>query len=257
MIDLEHELIEAGRELEFPATPDLASRVAQRLPGRPPRRIPMPTRRWHLALVTAALILLLAAAAAAAIPDVRDSLLDLFGLSGATIERTTSLPPAPERPGEGLDLGTRTSLGPARAAVPFGVAVPADLGAPDHVYLRPHAAGGFVSLAYRARSRLPAANETGLGLLISEFRGRVDPEYIGKIVSFGTRVRRFSIDGHPAVWLAGAPHDFFYRSPSGHVRGRTLRLAANLLLVERKGVLVRLEGSFHRAEAISIARSLR
>jgi hypothetical protein len=257
MGDLERRLIEAGRELEFPATPDLASQVARKVPGRPPRRIPMPTRRWRLALVTAALILLLAAAAAAAIPDVRDSLLDLFGLRGATIERTTSLPPAPERPGAGLDLGRRTSLASARTAVPFHVALPADLGAPDLVYLRPHAAGGFVSLAYRARKGLPEASETGLGLLISEFRGRVDPEYIGKLVSFGTRVRRFSIDGQPAVWLAGAPHDFFYRSPSGHLRGRTLRLAANVLLVERKGVLVRLEGSLHRVEAVSIALSLR
>src|SRR4051812_33547433 len=209
-------------ELEFPATPDLASQVTQRVPSRQPRRIPMPARRWRPALVTAALVLLLAVAAAAAIPDLRHSLLDLFGLRGATIERTTRLPPVPRRPGAGLDLGRRTSLPSARAALPFHVAVPAALGAPDHVYLRRRGAGGFASLAYRARHNLPAASETGLGLLISEFRGRVDPEYIGKIVSFGTRVRRFSIDGQPAVWLAGAPHDFFYRSPSGHVRGRTL-----------------------------------
>lgn len=256
MVDLERQLIEAGRELEFPATPDLASHAAQRLPEQAPRRIPMAQRRWRLAFVTAALVLLAAGTSVAAIPGVRDSLLDLFGLSGATIERTTTRPPAPRRPGSELHLGARISLARARNAVPFHVSLPGGLGAPDRVYLRPRAADGFVSLAYRARTGLSEAGETGLGLLISEFRGRVDPDYIGKIISFGTRVRRLSIDGQPAVWLAGAPHDFFYRSPSGRLRQRTLRLAGNVLLVERDGVLVRLEGGFHRVAAVSIARSL-
>jgi len=125
------------------------------------------------------------------------------------------------------------------------------------VYLRRGAAGGFVSLAYPARHGLPETRETGLGLLISEFRGRMDPDYLGKIVGFGTRVRRFSVGGEPAAWLAGAPHDFFYRGSNGGARQRTLRLAANVLLIERHGLLVRLEGRLNRAEAVSIAHSLR
>ena len=257
MTELERLLTAAGREVEFPATPDLAARVAQRLPERPHRRVTRPARGWRLALVSAVLLLLAAGTVFAAVPGVRDSVLDLFGLRGATIERTATIPPAPERPGAGLRLGRRTTLGSARRALPFDVVVPRRLGPPDRVYLRPGAAGGFVSLAYRQRPRLPEARETGLGLLISEFRGRADPDYLGKVVSFGTTVRRFRLDGAPARWLAGAPHDFFYRGPSGRPRRRSLRLAANVLLLEREGVLVRLEGGFHRAEAVSIARSLR
>jgi hypothetical protein len=257
MNDLERLLIEAGREVEFPVTPDLAARVAQSLPERPRRRIPTSKRRWRLALVTAALVLIGTGTVLAGVPGVRDFVLDLFGLRGATIERTTTIPAAPEHPGTKLALGRRTTLASARHAVPFHALVPRRLGPPDRVYVRPRAAGGLVSLAYRARGGLPEARETGLGLLISEFRGRTDPDYLGKIVTYGTRVRRFQLDGHPAAWLAGAPHDFFYRTPSGRPRQSSLRLAANVLLIERQGLLVRLEGSLHRAKAVSIARSLR
>src|SRR5438093_4228382 len=205
--DLERLLIEAGREIEFPVTPDLAARVAQRLPERPRRRIPTSRRGWRLALITAALVLLGAGTVLAAVPGLRDSVLDLFGLRGATIERTTTIPAAPEQPGTKLGLGRQTTLGSVRRAVPFHVLVPRRLGPPDRVYLHPGAGGGFVSFAYRARRGLPEASETGLGLLISEFRGRNDPDYLGKLVSYGTRVRRFQLDGEPAAWLAGAPHD--------------------------------------------------
>ncbi len=257
MNDLERLLIEAGSEIEFPRTPDLAAAVARRLPERPRRRVTTPKRGWRLALVTAALVLLAAGTVLAAVPSLRHSLLDLLGLRGATIERTTTIPPAPVRGGGGLGLGQRTTLASARRALPFDVLVPRRLGRPDRVYLRPRAAGGFVSLAYRARRRLPEARETGLGLLISEFRGEVDPDYLGKVVGYGTTVRRFRLDGDPAAWLAGAPHLFFYRDQSGRPRRMTLRLAGNVLLIERHGLLVRLEGSFHCAEAVSIARSLR
>jgi hypothetical protein len=254
--DLERRLIEAGREIAFPATPQLAAQVARRLPERPKRGVAVPRRGWRLALVTAALVLLAAGTVLAAVPSLRDRVLDVLGLRGATIERTTTIPPAPERPGGELALGRPTTLASARRALPFHVLVPRRL-PPDRVYMRRGAAGGFVSLAYRARPGLPETRETGLGLLISEFRGRVRPDYLGKIVGFGTRVRRFSIDGEPAAWVAGAPHDFFYRGPRGRPRERTLRLAANVLLVERHGLLVRLEGSLHRGEAVSVARSLR
>jgi hypothetical protein len=257
MTEIERLLVEAGKEMDFPGSPDLSSRVGRLLPEQPERRLTGPKRGRRVALVVAALILLAAGTAIAASPGLRDSVLDLFRLSGTTVERTTPIPSAPVRPGNGLDLGARTTLRSARRALPFHVLVPARVGRPRGVFLRARAVGGYVSLSYRATHGLPEARETGLGLLVSEFRGRFDPDYLGKIVGLGTRVRRFSIDGAPAAWLSGAPHDFYYRGPSGRERQRTLRLAANVLLVERGGVLVRLEGGFHRAKAVSIARSLR
>jgi hypothetical protein len=257
MNETERLLIEAGKEIDFPASPDLSARVGRLLPERPRRRIAPSARGRRLALVAAALILLAAGTAVAAVPGLRDAVLDVFRLRGATVERTTPIPRAPVRPGAGLELGVRTTLHSAQRALPFHVLVPSQLGRPDGIYLRERTAGGYVSLSYRARPSLPEARETGLGLLVSEFRGNFDPDYLGKVVGLGTRVRRFSIDGEPAAWLSGAPHDFFYRGTNGRLRQRSLRLAANVLLVERSGALVRLEGQFHRAEAILIARSLR
>jgi hypothetical protein len=256
MNELERRLIEAGRELDFPPSPDVAARVARLLAERQPAPALGRTRALRIAVVTVALLLLITGTVLAAVPSARNGILDLLGLRGATVERTPNIPPAPRRPGPELALGQRTTLAEAQRAVPFGIFVPARVGRPDAVYVR-SAAGGFVSLTYRPRPGLPEARETGLGLLISEFRGAADPEYLGKLASFGTRVRRFRLDGDPAVWLAGAPHDFFYRAPNGRVRGRTLRLAANVLLVQRGGLLVRLEGSLRRSEAIAIAHSLR
>jgi hypothetical protein len=256
MNELERRLIEAGRELDFPPSPDIAARVARVLPERAPARARRRTRALRLAAVTAALLLLIAGTVLAGVPSARNGILDLLGLRGATVERMPTIPPAPRRPGPELALGRRATLAEAQRALPFGILVPSRIGRPDGVYVR-GAAGGFISLTYRPRPRLPEARETGLGLLISEFRGAADPDYLGKLASFGTRVRRFRLDGDPAVWLAGAPHDFFYRAPNGRIRGRTLRLAANALLVQRRGLLVRLEGSLRRSRAIAIARSLR
>jgi hypothetical protein len=65
------------------------------------------------------------------------------------------------------------------------------------------------------------------------------------------------VDGHEALWIEGAPHLFFYRSPRRGFTERGLRLAANVLLLERGRLLVRLEGAMSRERAVAIARSLR
>src|SRR3954471_711131 len=98
MTEIERLLIEAGREIYFPASPDVSTRVARILPDRPRRRVATPRRGRRLALVATALILLAAGTAVAAVPALRHSLLDLLHLRGTTIERTAPLPSAPARP---------------------------------------------------------------------------------------------------------------------------------------------------------------
>jgi len=80
---------------------------------------------------------------------------------------------------------------------------------------------------------------------------------VGKIGGQTTRIEQLTVDGEPAIWIEGAPHFFFYRSPDGALEERPLRLARNVLLLERGDVLVRLEAGFDRARAVEIARSLR
>jgi hypothetical protein len=257
MAELERMLSQLGPELDWPDTPELAPGVRARLAEPSPRRARRPLvggmrRSLALALV---LVLVLAAVAAAAIPTVRDAVLEFLGLQGATVEQVATQPtPPPERP---LDLGRRTTLEAARGPLAFAPLLPTGLGAPDDVYLRRRVTGGELSLAYRARPGLPRARSTRLGLLMSEFRGDLHPDYVGKVVSPAAVAERLVVDGNPGIWVEGAPHFFFYRDPGGQLIENELRLAENVLLVQREDLLVRLEGAFSRERAIRIPRSLR
>jgi hypothetical protein len=253
MPDLERDLARLGAELRFPDSPGLAAAVAERLAAEPVRARPRFVLPRALAIALASL-LLLAGAVMAAVPGARHAVLDFLGLRGATVERRPTLPPPARTMPE---LGRRTSLAELRRSVDFPLLVPAELGPPDGSYLRAETPGGEAGLAYRPRPGLPRARQTGLGLLITEFRGDLHPDYVGKIGTQATAVERLRVGRYPAVWVAGAPHEFFYRTPSGELREDSLRLAGNVLLVERGRLLVRLEGAISRARAVAIARSLR
>ncbi|MEA2363940.1 MAG: hypothetical protein QOD71_3085 [Thermoleophilaceae bacterium] len=258
MPELERRLTRLGEEVDWPRTPDLTVSVMVRL-DEPARRqrlaglLPPAGLRRSLALAVVAL-LVLAGTVFAAAPGVRDAVLDFFGLQGATVERRETLPaPPPQRP---LDLGTRTTLESAAARLGFAAQVPAALGKPDAVYVRRGLPGGELSLAYRPRAGLPRARSTRLGLLLSEFRGDLSPSFLGKVVGQATSAERLSIGADRAIWIEGAPHYFFYRAPDGSFVDTDMRIAQNVLLLERGPLLLRFEGAFDRGRAIELARSL-
>jgi hypothetical protein len=252
--ELERQLTQLGRELDWPSTPNLADSVRHRLPSQVRRRRRPVIFRRSLAIALAAL-LLLAGGVFAAVPGVRDTVLDFFGLQGATVERREQLPPAP-RPAP-LQLGERTTLAEARESLAFDPLVPEAAGEPTGVFIDKGVQGGLFSLAYRPADGLPRARSTSFGLLVSEFRGDLSPEYFGKTAGQATKIERLRIDGERAIWLEGAPHFFFYRAPGEPFREENLRIAQNVLLLERGNVLVRLEGAFDREKAVELARSLR
>ena len=275
MPELERMLASVGEEIAWPETPDLARSVMARLEAEPaagaerppsgdraaPRERPRRERGFALggglrrSLVLAALaLLILAGGVYAAVPAARDAVKDFLGLQGATVERRATLPtPGPERP---LDLGRRTTLAAATNTVDFTPLVPDALGPPDRVYLRRGLPGGELSLAYRPRPGLPRTRTTDLGALLSEFRGDLSPDYLDKVVGPATSTERLTIDGDRAIWIEGAPHFLIYRTPSGDLIESTMRLAQNVLLLERGDLLIRLEGVFRRDRAVAIARSL-
>ena len=261
MSDLERMLTQLGRELDYPPTPDLTAAVASRLrrvekpsPRRRPRLFPPAGLRRALVLALVGL-LVLAGTVLAAVPGARDAVLEFFGLQGATVERTATLPTPPAQ--RSLDLGRRTTLERARERLAFEPLVPTLLGDPDFVYLGEAVQGGELSLAYRPGPDLPRARTTRLGLLVSEFRGDIHPDLVGKLAGPATRIESLTIDGRPAIWIEGAQHFFFYRDPNGNVVEDELRLAQNVLLLQRGPVLVRFEGAFDREHAVAMARSLR
>jgi hypothetical protein len=293
MRDLEQTLLRIGRELDWPETPDLASSVtatlratpvdaaehpapeaehpapaperrlrvpeADKLDGRRARerlRGLLPPRGLRRALVLALVsLLVLSGAVFAAVPSVRDAVLEFIGLQGATVEQREELPPAP--PIEPLDLGTRTTLEDAGERLAFDPLVPADPGDPDGVYVSDRAPGGELSLAYRPREGLPRARTTGLGLLVTEIRGDLVPDLFGKLTGPDSSIEELTVGGEPAAWIEGAEHFFFYRGPKGRFLENELRLAQNVLLMERGPMLIRLEGAFDRERALEIASSLR
>jgi hypothetical protein len=255
MSELERHLTQLGRELDWPATPDLAPGVAARLAGdgEPDRAVPL-ARPLAIAVVA---LLVLAGGVLAAVPSVRDAVLELFGLQGVTVERRDQLPPGPKRDTGPIRLGERTTLAAARERLGFEPLVPRAGGQPDGVFMSRGVPGGRLSLTYRPRPGLPEARSTGLGLLVEQFRGDLAPEYFGKTTGQATRVQQLLVDDTRALWLEGAPHFFFYRSPGQAITEDRLRIAQNVLLIERDPLLVRLEGAFDRERAVELARSLR
>jgi hypothetical protein len=264
MTELERALRSLSAEIEYPPTPDLAAMAAGRIreAERAGVGAPRPARVWTFlprtlrrSLVVALAVLLIAAGAVfAAASGVRNSVLEFFGLRGATVEVRSELPKA--------DLATRLRLGEplpladVRRLADFSPLVPRSLRPPKRTYLRRTTWGDEVSFVYPPAPGLPRG-PYGFGLLMGQFRGDLVPGYVGKIVGRSTSVERLRIGPHRAIWIAGAPHYFVYRAPDGRVIEGTLRLARNVLLVERGRLLVRLEGELSKRRALAIASSLR
>jgi hypothetical protein len=260
MTELEQRLRGLSAEIEYPPTPNLARAARMRIreqrsvesPGRAILTLPRYTLRPLV--IAAVLLLLFAGTVFAAVPSVRNSVLDLFGLRGATVEVTSRPPRAPLS--TRLRLGEPLSLKAARRLADFSPVVPSLLGPSGQTYLRRASWGDELILRYPPGPGLPRSRY-GFGLLVGEFRGDLVPGYVGKIVTGATRVERVRVGRHRGLWVAGAPHYFVYRRPDGRVMEGTIRLAGNALLLERGRLLVRLEGALPKRRALAIAASLR
>ena len=269
--ELERAMAEVGRHVAYPPTPDLVPAVRRRLAARPARRLPrpraLPALGWGLGAAAAALVLLLGIVGAVS-PSARNAMADRLGLRGVKITYTPESPtPAPSASpaltpvpaGGRLGLGERLALAEARTRVRYQVLTPTlpALGAPDEVYYGPVPVFGQVSLVYYPRPGLPQTAQTGVGLLLTQFRGSVAPEFFGKLVGPDTRIEQVMVNGAPGYWIEGRPHTVFYRDATGVVSDERVRLAANVLLWEQDGLTLRLESALSKGEALRIAESVR
>jgi hypothetical protein len=244
---LERELREL--EVAWPETPDVAAAVSARLSAAPaPRRFVLRWPAWQVAVACAAAVIALTMA----VPPARSAILEWLGLASVRIERVERVPTPI---GSALALGRPVSLAEARSEADFPVPVPSSLGRPDAVFVARDPDGGpRVDMLYRPRPGLPRSGTTGVGLLVTAFRS--DEVLIEKSVGPGSRVDQFEIGRDRAYFISGGEHGFSYTD------GRTgafepQRLAGNTLLVERDGVLLRLEGRLSREAAVEIALSAR
>jgi hypothetical protein len=251
--ELEAKLGELASDLSWPPTPDLAASSAARIrSGQPPRRLPR-------TLLVAAVIVAVLAAGVAAIPPARRAVAEFLGLRSVHISTgpPPSIPPRPQ-PAPPLDLGQPVTLTEAAQRIGFAVRLPALPGFdhPDGVFVATPPPEREVTLMYRARPDLPASALTGIGLLLTEFKGTMEAGYFGKVAEPGTTIESLSVHHQPAYWLAGSPHAFFYRSASGDVYPDTLRLATNTLVWQAGEVTLRVEGDISKDRALAIANSL-
>jgi hypothetical protein len=264
--ELERALVDLGSRVDYPPTPDLARGVRERVAAQRPRPWPLwatllpVQRRLAFALLA---VVALAGGVLTFSPEARTVVAERLGLRGVTIEHVPFVPTATPGPvGDRMSLGERVTLDEARARVPYAVFMPtlAELGAPDEVYVGPMPPGGQVTLLYRARSGLPPASETGVGLLLTQFRtapGAADRGVLGKGVGPETRIEALTVNGGPAVWIEGNPHFLFYRDTTGQFQQETVRLAGNVLLWEQGGLTLRIEGAFTKDQALRIAASVK
>ena len=276
--DLERALAKLGPRLAYPPTPDLAAGVRRRLLEQPARARPWWPNVARPGRLAYALVVLLALCGAllALWPEGRAALAERLGIRGVEIFHQPAGPtptpappptaapgpvPSPSRAPVGgrLGLGRRLSLAEARASAPFPILLPTlpEYQAPDEVYFGEPPRGGQVSLVYHPRPGLPPAPGSEVGLLLTEFRGDLDPRFYGKVLGPGVRLEELTIDGERALWIEGQPHTFIYRDPSGNPVDEQVRLAGDVLLWERGDLTLRLEGTLTKAEALRIAASVR
>jgi hypothetical protein len=255
LIELERRLSSLSAELDWPVTPNLFPAVRLRL-GAPGRR--WFDNRWAMAAAAALLVV----AALVAYPPSRAAIADWIDVhtSFKIVIRLSTPSPLPPGPlGRRLGLGSPTTLAKVSAALKWHVLVPASLGQPDEVYLQPPSdapVDGEVTLVYAARPGIPAAAQTGVGVLVTEARGSVKEEYFGKTIGPGTTIEPVSVAGSAGYWIAGAPHMFGFNDSAGNARFETLRLATNTLLINKGGIVIRIEGNLTKAQALEIAASL-
>jgi hypothetical protein len=254
-LELERALRELGARYPYPPMPNLAVAVRRRIVARPEtpvRRLTLWRDPRRLALA-AAVVLALVGTALLVNPTTRDAIAHFFHVRGVIVNRETTLPSL--SPGTPLDLGRRTTMADAQSAVSFTIAVPSELGTPDAVFVVTGIPGGEVALAYSPRPGIPLVKQTGLGVLVTEFRGDLIPGFITKGVEEGTTAQEVSVNGDPGWWIAGQPHMIFVQI-AGQGQPETLRMAANTLIWEHGGVTYRIESSLSKAAAFRIAAGL-
>ena len=268
MPDLEQQLSALGSALEWPQTPDLASRRESYLPAsRGGRRVSAGwggpagnaiQSRWAIA----AAAVILALAALAAYPPSREAIANWVNVhtSFQFVPHLATPTPQPPGPlGERLGLGGQTTLANAQKQVAWQIAIPSTLGQPDEVYLQPPAdapAQGEVTLVYATRPGIPIAGQTGVSVLVTEARGAVDQNFFAKMIGPNTTLEAVTVAAHQGYWISGPLNEFFFTDANGGFRSETVRLAANTLILDDGGTVIRIEGNLTKAQALEIAGSL-
>ncbi len=114
-----------------------------------------------------------------------------------------------------------------------------------------------VTIVYASVKGIPTSPQAGVSAIVVEFKGTLETQIMAKAIGPGTTLDAVPLGGGVAYYLAGQPHQFFFRDPAGNMQPETLRLAGNTLLWEEGALTYRLEAQVSLEEAVRIASSLR
>jgi hypothetical protein len=246
MDPMEAALADLATAIQWPATPPLADSVGAAIRAGTPRTFGWRPARRALVLGILAAVLIVGVAAAIGIA--------LGGLRILSSGEPPGSPLPPELVAQ-RGLGERVTLHRAIDALD-GLLVPTDsaLGAPDHVYY--DATTDAVALAWADRPGLPADPQSGLGIVVTQFRADMGPQTFEKLLLEGAVVEQVVVDSTTGYWVEGGEHLFYFRDADGNVVGTTIRLVGTTLMWERDGHTVRIEGAPDVEAAKRIAESM-
>lgn len=243
---LESMLTSLGDSIDWPAaSPHLSARVMTRIESEQPTAASRGIWRRPAIATVAVLVVTVVLVFS---PSARQAVADLLSAAGIRIGVTSDQTPTI---GAELDLGQLVQLDEVENAVEFQIRIPGgrDPGVPHAVYLSD---GGQVTMVWDRTPSLPAAADTGIGLLLTQSAGNDGPEFAEKSIGPETGVQTLMVEGQPALWIEGAGHTFALLDAEGEPIEETTRLAANVLLWEAGGVNHRLEttGDLQRSLAV-------
>jgi hypothetical protein len=224
-------------------------------------------RSFVLALVALVAVVAIAGAIGFGVPGIRIIFTGASPTPQATpAPATPSLPPtssptptvAPTPPGplgSDLDLGSLTTPTEAPGLVDFPLAFPtsSSVGLPDTIWFR----DGRITLVWKTRPGLPATEEAGIGLLITEFRGSVNSDFFDKMIGPGTTVSPVTVGGVAGWWISGEPHELLYLDPRGLIVPDSSRVVGDSLIWSRGDITFRMETALERGAAIGLAETIR
>ena len=254
--DLERTLSDIGARLDGPKRdmwPAVRTRIAER--RAKPWWSRLHLERGAFAPVAATLAIILVAGLLLT-PRFADALGHLLSIPGLQIYRVPESPTARPNASPPTFAGQRvTSVTEASRVAGFTVRTPAALGEPSAIYVE--TAPVRVTIVYASVKGIPLSPQAGVSAIVVEFKGTLETQVMSKAIGPGTTLDAVPLGSGVAYYLAGQPHQFFFRDPAGNIQPETLRLAGNTLLWTDGGVTYRLEAQVGLDEAVRIASSLR
>lgn len=278
-LELEAALRDLGHVVEpLPATHDLAQAVRRRIvteaaasAARRTWRLPLvgrPVRR-SLVLALAALLLLagLAVAVGIGLPGLRFVFLESpaptapaspGGAAGSSAGPSAT-PVRTPTPIEALDLGRPVAAADLDQEAGFDALLPTlrELGRPARAFVDGSGPFAIVNVVYPPSPAFPGRPGGAASILISQFRGSIDPSYLEKLIGSGTSVQPVKVGVSTGYWISGDPHEIYYVDVNGQPRPDRVHLAGNVLAWTEGDLTLRIEGAQDLESALRIAMSTR